>query len=309
MHEIDDISSILTAVNEINLKSKKKNTNITSTSNFIPKLNKDSKISPDIDRLILEAEKFKKKSSHTFLQVDLSSNKNNTTKIKDYNKIIEDPHTQIIINLNLKIKYLQDKLENFQTKTEKTFVNEKSPNIDNLILNYKKKDVSKADVIKSLKIQDSVISDLKKTEEKLRFRIVDLEQNKTIFPQQAKKAEELNKYKNNTNGIIEKLKSIYKQVERHKKIFTSLKNYSVKINQEVVFFKENYKKLIVENNEIKKRLSITKQQIVDYENNKLDLLSSINQLNQILSKTNIAANISPSQLSSEENIFKKNKKD
>jgi len=47
---------------------------------------------------------------------------------------------------------------------------------------------------------------------------------------------------------------IYKQVEKQKKIFIELKNYSIKAKLNSAFFKENYEKLIVENNKIKKIL-------------------------------------------------------
>ena len=61
MHNEDNINSILNAINEINLKPKRKTTNITTKEKIIPKLNQDLIISPDIDRLILEAEKYQKK--------------------------------------------------------------------------------------------------------------------------------------------------------------------------------------------------------------------------------------------------------
>ena len=81
-----------------------------------------------------------------------------------------------------------------------------------------------------------------------------------------------------------------------------------KKEQDSFFFKENYEKLIVENNNVKKRLAIAKEQIVIFESNKLDLLSSIDQLNEILSKTNTTVKISPLILSEEEKISKKEKK-
>ena len=62
MHNIDNINSILSAVNEINLKSKKKSTIVEVKQNSIPKLNHNLKISSDVDKLIQEAEEFKKKS-------------------------------------------------------------------------------------------------------------------------------------------------------------------------------------------------------------------------------------------------------
>ena len=57
MHDVDDINSILEAVNKINSKLPKKSKNTLITQNFVPKLNQELRISPDVDRLIQEAEK------------------------------------------------------------------------------------------------------------------------------------------------------------------------------------------------------------------------------------------------------------
>ena len=61
MHKTYNISSILAAVNDINLKTKKKNSSIAVKQNIIPKLNQDLTIPPDVDKIIGEAEKYKKK--------------------------------------------------------------------------------------------------------------------------------------------------------------------------------------------------------------------------------------------------------
>ena len=82
MHNIDDINSILNAVNAINLKSKKRRINPDPVQNFIPKLNQDLKISPDLDRLILEAEQYINKSTPKLPQIDLVQNKNDLIKKK-----------------------------------------------------------------------------------------------------------------------------------------------------------------------------------------------------------------------------------
>ena len=74
MQNKDDIASILNAINEINLKPKKKNATVTtSAQRFIPKLNPDLIIPSDVDRLIREAEEFKKSSIST-LKITPSQN-------------------------------------------------------------------------------------------------------------------------------------------------------------------------------------------------------------------------------------------
>ena len=66
--------------------------------------------------------------------------------------------------------------------------------------------------------------------------------------------------------------------------------------------------MIIENNEIKTRLAIAKEQIVNYETNKLDLISAFNQLNQTLSKSNIVGKINSNKSLSEDDILNNKKK-
>jgi len=338
MHDVDDINSILEAVNKINLKSSKKSTNILATKNSTTKLNHDLKISPDVARLIQEAEEYKKNSEFKLHQFD-SNEKQKNLKKKLYDKTFDDIQTQIvddlyskftkkykkntlriIFNLRLENKNLKNKLENYETKEtqviqKKPLLKEKSsPNTDKyLILNNK--DIIRNEVTSTLLTQDSTIELLKKqiknfkeSEEKLRFQIIDIEQDKSILLQKIKKLNEFKNYEKNNINTKEKLKSIYKQVEVQKRIFILLTNHSTKIKQELSVFKESYERLIIENSEIKKRLVIAKEQIIAHEKNKLDLTLSINQLNEIISKENIVKNISSPKTPFEESNFTISKK-
>ena len=177
-------------------------------------------------------------------------------------------------------------------------------NLENKLKNYEKQKIS-IHKKKPLLEREQL---LKNTEENLRFQIIDLEQDKTILLQKIKKFDELNDYKNNIIITKEKLKSIYEQIKKQKIIFIDLTSYSKKIERDSFVFKESYEKLVIENSEIKKRLVIAKEQITTHEKNKLDLMQSINQLNEILSKENIVSNISPLKLPLVEDSFRKNKK-
>ena len=187
------------------------------------------------------------------------------------------------------------------------------PSITNLnkVLSNNKNTLSN-EVVTSLKIQDTTIAILnekinnfKKTEEALQLQIIDLSQDKTLLLNKIKKFNESSNRSNYNDSTKKILNFIYKQVEKQKKVFLNLKNYSLKIERDAEFFKENYEKLIVENNEVKKKLIIAKEQIVAHESNKQDLLLSINQLNEILSKTNITAKLSSFKPFTEVNIIKK----
>ena len=211
MNDKDDIISILSAIDEINNKPKKRSNEKSSTQNSIPKLNQDLIIPSDVDRIIREAEEYKK-----------------TT-----------------------INYVNTSAVQKRTETSK---NENIFILTDEVLN-----------VEDISISESFINNTKET-----------------------------------------LKSIYTQVEKQKKLFLDLKNYSIKIERESQVFKENYERLVIENNDLKTRLKIAKEQIVNYEANKIDLLSALDKLNEILSKSNVVGKIAPQKPSSES--FKKTTK-
>lgn len=211
MNDKDDIISILSAIDEINNKPKRKSNEKSSTQNSIPKLNQDLIIPSDVDRIIREAEEYKK-----------------TT-----------------------INYVSTSAVQKRTETSK---NENIFILTDEVLN-----------VEDISISESFINNTKET-----------------------------------------LKSIYTQVEKQKKLFLDLKNYSIKIERESQVFKENYERLVIENNDLKTRLKIAKEQIVNYDANKIDLLSALDKLNEILSKSNVVGKIAPQKPSSES--FKKTTK-
>ena len=328
MHKIDDINSILNAVHEINSKIKKKPANITVPKRFIPKLNQDLIIPLDLDKIIREAEEYKKNLRFKSPQANVTQNKNDTIKSENYIKTLEQVQAQIIddlyskftkkikkntlkiiFNLNLKIKDLEKKLDNSKIKKEQSTNKDKlilkdefvipsgAQDLSALNLNKvlsKNKNILKNDIATSLIIQDSTISALnekikifKTSEEKLRFQIIDLEQDKIILLKNTEKLEELKDSKNLINITKQILKSIYAKVEKQKKIFLDLKNHSIKIVRDYNFYKENYEKLIVENNDIKKKFLNTKQQVEAFEEIKKELSLAFENFNNVLSKNSI----------------------
>ena len=280
MHKIDDINSILHAVNDINLKPKKKTSNISAPQNSTPKLIQDLIVPPEVDKIIREAEEYKNKKVLKSYQPDITENKNDKIKTKDRNKTFEVTQDQIIDDLHLKIKDLEKKLKNFQAKKEQTL------NKNKLIL--------KDEVVTSLQIQDLTIDILnekikkfKNTEDISRSQIIDLEQDKTLLLKKAEKFDESKDYKNIISDTKETLKTIYRQVAKQKKIFLDLKNYSIKTKRDFNFYKENYEKLIIENDDIKKKLSNTKQQVDAFEEIKKELAYTFENFNNVLSKNSI----------------------
>ena len=124
MQNKDDIASILNAINEINLKPKKKNTTVTTTiQRFIPKLNPDLIIPSDVDRLIREAEEFKKSSTST---LKITPSQNQKIELSDEDALILTEESfddyenkdQIITELNNKVKNLEETEKNFVYKLQ-----------------------------------------------------------------------------------------------------------------------------------------------------------------------------------------------
>jgi len=253
-----NLNDIFEAINEINRKPKKKTIERSIIKSSIPKLNQDLSIPPDVDKLIIEAEKYKKTKTES-----------TQTKSFEDKLILEEKDKTIIL-------------------TNEVVDNAESVNYKITQLNYK-------------------VKDLEEIKKKLQSKIIDLEKRNNLSSDISNDLTNPIVSKNFINSTKKNLKFIYNQVEKQKKLFLNLKNYSVKIERDSTLYKENYERLIIENNELKTRLKITKEQIVKYEKDKKDLLSALDQLNEILSKSNIVGKISP-QNPSTENIKKKETK-
>ena len=249
MNNKDDIISILNAINEINKKPKQKKKINTNLENSIPKLTQNLGIPPDVDKLILEAEKFKR----------LSTTSSDTILSQNY-AIANDKEEPLIL----------------------------------------KNEVLDSNQIENLKITElnNIVNNLAEEKKKLLEKIKTLKKEKILQLETTISAEEQEVTKSLESSTKEQLNAIYKQVEKQRQLFLDLKKYSIKIERESNIFKENYERLIIENNELKIKLKISKDQITNYENNKTNLLAVLDQLNEILSKNNIVG-ISPQKSSTE----------
>ena len=258
MVDKNSIISILNAIDEINSKPKKKTTNILISKTSIPKLNQGSIVPPDVDKLILEAEAYKKSS--------IVLTKATSDQIKNLHQ--EDENIFILTN---------------EVIDDSTNENKKIEDLENKILL------------------------LENTQKKLLLQIDDLKKDHSLYTKKLIDITKEEEPKNSVNKTKENKKSIYKQVEKQKRIFLNLQNYSIKIERDSNVYKENYERLVIENNELKNRLNIAKEQIVNHEANKKNLLSALDKLNEILSASNIVGKISPQKTSSK-NLSNKNPK-
>ena len=142
MNDKDDIISILSAIEEINNKPKKRSNEKSSTQNSIPKLNQDLIIPSDVDRIIREAEEYKKttinyvSTSAVQKRTETSKNENIFHAHKKANKLFKDFIFEAKINL-IKNKYKkkigkekyfkqrkkEDSLINFKDMTANQIIN------------------------------------------------------------------------------------------------------------------------------------------------------------------------------------------
>ena len=105
----------------------------------------------------------------------------------------------------------------------------------------------------------------------------------------------LNNEKNITNNEISNLKAeiiglknqILSVDEKNKQLLDLNKN-SIR---DFEFYKENYEKLIISNNDLKVRLENVKEQVNNYESIRQELSVAINNLNNILSKSSVVIGI------------------
>ena len=321
MNESYDLTSIFNAIEIINNKQKKKILSSTSSSTIkkfaetvipsdVDKIIKEAEAYKN--KLIL---KTNPKSSTPYNESPAvrPEHLNNFKEIQS--QIIEDLYSKltkrvkkntlkIIFNLHLKIQDLEKKLESFQFKKNQPIDKKKLILKDEVVMSLKKSDPSidnlnktvnknknylKNEIVTSLTLQDQTISFLnekirnfKKTEESLRFQIIDLEQDKNLLSKKDKKIDESNYQNENINNMKEKLQPIYTQVEKQKKRFLALKEYSLKlinfgnelneekkelkneikkvkdefltyktsVNRDLLFYKENYENLIIKNKDL-----------------------------------------------------------
>ena len=342
MYESYDLKSIFNAIETINTKGKKKSTSIhlNDTNDVKENLSVSTDVSPITEKLILEAEEYSNKLKNKSLIVPLLAedvlildNEYNDHDIRIPNfeeiklKIIDDLYSSLskkikkntlktIFDLRQKIYDLEKKIEFISfNKTDQDFAqNENLDSIDenkehlineevldkneHLINLEDDADLSET-TIKTLKMQNSLIKNLEKNEEQLRLKIVDLEQDIHIFT------------KKKTNVI----KDMPDDVNEFKKNNLSSENigsqsFNPNIQAELFFFKKNYEKTIIDNDVLKKKLSISKERIIIFEKNIKELESAFENLNNILSKNSIIKlNEQPLKKTSELDLINNSDKD
>ena len=309
MNERYNLSAILEAIENINIKSKKKRFSLEPKIKKISKknINSNENILPITEKLILEAEEYSQNLNNKSVILPISTQdvlildkEYNDQILKTENRekiklnIIDDLYSslskkvkkntlKIIFDLREKINNLEDDIqilktnktnqENLEIISDIKFIQNKEHIInkdyqdeDQNLFAESTQDKLSESVINELKLKNSLIKNFKNNEEKFRLKIEDLEQNISLLH---------NKRINiSSNPVLIKKKNDYDQLK-------------TRTENESFFFKDNYEKLIIENNDIKKKLINAKEQIVFFEKIKIELEDALENLNDILAKNSI----------------------
>ena len=193
MNESYDLKTILNALEEINIKPKNKNNVIkfNNVKNINKNEPKNEEISPVVEKLILEAEKYSQNISNKNFILE-SVDQSVLILDREYNEgsLVFSELQKKISMLEKNIKYLTNRNNILETSykekniltnsSEEHFINESNLDVDEIDSNKDDSDLSTS-VIETLKLQESLIKNFEKNEEKLRLKIVDLEQDLSIL--------------------------------------------------------------------------------------------------------------------------------
>ena len=135
-------------------------------------------------------------------------------------------------------------------------------------------------VIKTLRLQDSLIKNFKENEEKFRLKIVDLEQDISLLGNK-----QMVNNKQTSDDFTKELKNNFAKEFEEMNILNNL--VLEKKKSESNFYKENYERLIIDNNDVKKKLSNAKKQIIVFEKNIYELEEAFKNLSNVLSKNSV----------------------
>ena len=136
------------------------------------------------------------------------------------------------------------------------------------------------------------IFDLANNETTIRLQLADLELSKNIDQDKNQNPEQVetpsNENLNSLNEEIVILKQENKQLNEELSKFKKEKySYSKNIDEKIQFYREENAKIIIDKSDIQRKLENTKDQLLVNEKNKHELKLALDNLNQILSASNI----------------------
>ena len=301
--EKEEVPFLLTDSIEVQKINTKDSSNKVKTSkSFIIQKNKtkikSQKEKQSIDDIYIKLNKKIKKNSLKLIfdqQAEINKLNNTITDLKQLNETILSE--QNILNLKLnELKNLKDTLI-----LEKNSLNEQ---LENIIAKQKSSDIQIDDLKKNKIILEKQINELSNKKNSLSNE-KDLlnEQLNDLKTKQSSSEIEIKQLKKEKLELENKIDEFQTQNENNKK-----KIYDIsEIENKNKFFQDENIRIGSELLEIKKKHDILKKEIEKYENQKSNLISKINSVNEALSDTNILTNVFENKVQNKVNIIDHNK--
>ena len=153
-------------------------------------------------------------------------------------------------------------------------------------LNKKTKNSNKTEVLKKDDVPPQVVKIIREAEEYKKEKLSKLD-IKTLSLDQGVSNDRL-----------------FSNVEQDKTILLNkeITELKTKLEYQTIIYRENYEKIIIENNDIKQRLDNAKQQINSFKDNKSELEAALSNLSNVLSKSSIVGKITPIDFSTKNKI-------
>ena len=274
---------LLTDEPQVNKKDQKSfSKNNTNTNLKVSKENEKSDL-VEKDNLVEDMYlKFSKKIKKNTLKLifELQKELSNLKKIKQLLNLSND-------ELKIKVNNLSNEIIDLNEKNKKLSDDKNSLNEKTKILTDK------------LKLSHNEIENLKENKNKLENEVKD----KSLLND---KIYELNLKLNSTNNEIEVEKEISEYKSQHEKNMKKIYDIS-EVENKNKFFQDENLRIGSELLEVKKKHDILKKEIEKYENQKSNLISKINSVNEALSDTNILTNVFENKVEKKVDIIDHNK--
>ena len=212
------------------------------------------------------------------------NNPNEETYIEDGNNLEELENNYIYINENLKSKNIEqdEKIKDLNILLEKFLSKEKYVDLDKSLKLYQEDNAALR----------QKISHLSNNETALRLQLSDLKLSEKIEKDKNKKfGESVTVDTENIKSLNEEISILRQENKQLKEESSKFKketdSHSKNIEEKIKFYREENAKIIIDKNNIHTKLENTKNQLSVNEVTKHELKLALDNLNQILSSSNI----------------------
>jgi len=170
-------------------------------------------------------------------------------------------------------------------------------------LNKKTKNIIKTEVLKNDDVPLQVDKIIREAEEYEKKKLSKLNTKTSSLGQGVTNDRLFSDVEQDKNILLNKKIELEKKIGEMKVSFNKeITELKTKLEYQSIIYKENYEKLVIENNSIKQRLGNAKQQINSFKESKSELEVALSNLNAILSKNSIVGSITEIDFSSKNKI-------